>query len=276
MIDIMENGTGFTATSYGDMIDLSDQQYEDWGLRAIGADKAWARTRGSGVRVAIIDTGWSDHPDLAPNIVLTAGNKDTQGHGTHVSGIVAALDNAFGVVGVAPEAKLLVNGCMPGSGADLIAAIQWAIDNHAQVISMSLGCYDDMPGLEDMVQKAYAAGIVIVAAAGNDPTRIAYPGIYPECIAVTALDPQGQLEPFAPQCSNHLGCPGGQILSTWLDGQYARLSGTSQATPMIAGAVALMLALPHEGDVHEYVQRELLKIAAKTTGWAYEPNLALL
>ena len=154
-----------------------------WGVDRIDADLAVPN--GLGVKVCIVDTGIDkDHPDLQANL---AGGRnfvargatvdpskwdDDHGHGTHVAGTVAAVDNTVGVVGVAPEASLLAAKVLnrQGSGymSDIIAGIDWCVQSGAKVVSMSLGTSSDVQAMHNAVDAAYANGVLLVAAAGND------------------------------------------------------------------------------------------------------------
>ena len=272
-IIVMEDGEGIT-------IELDKGQIVDWGVFSIGAEQEWAKTRGVGVKVAILDTGSTDHPDVLANIGKAVGAADTAGHGSHVAGIIGALDNGIGVVGVAPGCTLHCYQVLPGNVDSLMTALTQAADDGADVINMSLGGYPDgdIPELHAVVKAVYDRGVVLVAAAGNDPSRVSVPAIYPEVIAVSALNEDGSLAVFAPQTQNHVAMPGVSILSTWLNSQYARLSGTSQASPMLTGEIALILALykPKREDVHKTVSDALTRIEQSTASIWFEPKANLI
>ena len=247
-----------------------------WGVNRIDADHVWAETRdqaalpvsrtdantGQGVKVAILDTGIDiDHLDLAVsggvNVLgpfRTEKYNDDNGHGTHVAGIVAARDNEIGVVGVAPNAKLYAvkafNRKAIGFDSDIIDGIDWSITNGMQVINMSFGGSDNA-SLHQAIQAAYNAGIVMVAAAGNEGDDfIHYPARYPETIAVSATTNNDELASFSSYASdlaqaeaiNLLAAPGKEINSTWNNGGYYVGSGTSMATPHVVGTAALVIA----------------------------------
>jgi subtilisin family serine protease len=272
----------FVPLDNGPVVDVSlkTTQIVDFGVHAIHSEVAWKETQGDGIKVAVLDTGSSPaHPDLALNVVYCSGN-DTpqQAHGTHVSGIIAACNNSYGVVGVAPASKLYCYQVLPGGGDAIAQAIDAAVLQGCDIIHMSLGAYGDYPPLHDAIKRAYADGVVIVAAAGNDPNQVAYPAAYQEVIAVSALDQNMQKAVFAPLVPNHIAMPGVNILSTWAPDQYARMSGTSQAAPLLSGTIALMLAKfrPKRSDVHDLVQQELTKIDKQSDSFFYTPDLALL
>lgn len=229
-----------------------------WGISTIAANSAWDITKGSGVKVAVIDTGIDNtHPDLSANVkggvtfvFGTRTYKDDNGHGTHVSGTIGAINNGFGVVGVAPEVSLygvkVLDRTGSGSASNVINGINWAVTNHMQVITMSLGTSSDVQAIHDAINAAQNQGIVIVAAAGNDyGGPISYPAAYDGVITVTATDINNNMAGFSnigPQAD--FAAPGVNVYSTYKGGAYATMSGTSMATPHVTGVVALILATP--------------------------------
>jgi subtilisin len=242
---------------------LDTELDNSWGVEHIGAGTVHDEgNKGAGVKVAIIDTGINHtHPDLDDNYAggydyVNDDNDpmDDAGHGTHCAGIVAAEDNEEGVVGVAPEAELYAVKVLDSSGSgyvdDVIAGIQWAIDNDMQVLSMSLGADVGSESLKAACDKAYASGIVVVAAAGNDYTRrgrwepdtVDCPAKYDSVIAVGATDQADERASFSSTGPDvELAAPGVNIYSTVIDG-YDTKSGTSMACPHVAGTAALVIA----------------------------------
>lgn len=242
----------------------TSQEYLDsWGVSHIGADAVvQAGIKGSGIKVAILDTGIDyNHPDLAANYMggynFVYDNDDPfddsmnayipTGHGTHVAGIVGALDNGTGVVGVAPGVSLyalkVLNAGLAGDVSDVIAGIEWAINNKVQIISMSIGSSLFSQALKDACDKAAQAGIILVAAAGNyNNSYIEYPAAFDSVIAVTATRPDDTrpLYNYGPEME--LAAPGVSIKSTVPGGGYGYLTGTSQAAPHVAGVAALLLS----------------------------------
>jgi serine protease len=205
---------------------LSSPQTIPYGITMVNAPAVWPRTRGAGAMVAVLDTGISMyHPDRG-NVVNSASFvpgvalEDFHGHGTHTSGTVAAADNDIGVVGVAPQAGLLIAKVIDntGSGNDswLISGIEWAVDNNANVISMSLGGPDYSAALDAACTNALAAGTLLVAAAGNDDSNVpSYPAALPSVISVAAVDQNKNKASF----SNYgptiaLAAPGVSVYST--------------------------------------------------------------
>jgi subtilisin family serine protease len=231
---------------------------QPWGVVKIGAPSVWEFSKGTAVKVAIVDTGMDkDHPDLPTaaagvNFVPNRGKvdstawEDDNGHGSHCAGIIAAqAGNSKGSQGVAPGASLYIAKVLNKSGSgtysNIIAGIDWAISKGVSVISMSLGG-PDSPTLQQACQRAYNAGITIVAAAGNDAGAVIYPAAYDTVIAVSATDSSDLYASF----TNHgpaidVSAPGVSIYSTYKNGGYATMSGTSMACPHVAGEIALLL-----------------------------------
>lgn len=232
-----------------------------WGVERIDAHRAWPETMGKGVKVAVIDTGIAfDHPALARN--YRGGTNilspffppyDYNGHGTHVAGTIGARKNPTGVIGVAPRAHLYAAKAFNRKGSanlsDLLAAINWCIDNRMNVINMSFGMDKMSESLKRAIQKARHNGIIMVAAAGNQGSngKLDFPARYPETIAVTATGKNNQLASFSNTGREvHLAAPGEKITSSWINGGTRELSGTSMAVPHVVGIAALMLAKnPH-------------------------------
>lgn len=226
-----------------------------WGIDRVDAEKVWPLGNSADpVRVGIIDTGISkDHPDLKVNIkggVNTINPRrswnDDNGHGSHVAGIVAALNDTTGVVGVSPLADLYAIKVLGASGSgylsDVIEGIDWAIARGMKVVNMSLGTSSDIPSFHDAVIRAQSSGVVVVAAAGNSGGAVLYPAAYLEAIAVSATDSNNDLASFSSRGPEvDLSAPGVSIYSTYRGTGYATLSGTSMAAPHVAGAAALVL-----------------------------------
>jgi subtilisin family serine protease len=241
---------------------------QQWNLDMIGADTAHKVTRGEGAVVAVIDTGVdASHEDLAGRLlppmsfIAGRGPADENGHGTHVTGIVAAnADNGIGVDSVAPGARVLPvrvldeNG--EGSDADVAKGIDYAIAQKVDVINLSLGgtAIDAfLPGGEfaAAIQRAVDAGIVVVAAAGNDTVPICeQPRIRGEILCVGAVDKRGMRSFFSSGDSGAVMAPGGSgsglrgedVLSTVPGSKYEAMAGTSQAAPHVAGVAALVVS----------------------------------
>lgn len=248
----------------------------DWGHAMLGIEALHARgILGEGVTVAICDTGIAvQHRDLAQRIV-PAGNKDftgspagffdVQGHGTHCAGIVGSSADGEGLIGVAPKARLMALKCLndQGSGASswIAAAIRHAADNGADIISASLGGPMQDPQTRAAAQYAISKGCWFVAAAGNDSREAnSYPGHYPELIAVAAVNRDGNRASFSTiNPENDVAAPGVSIMSTLPNDRYGQMSGTSMATPYVAGCLALLRGELKRVGAKMPTQAELLK-----------------
>jgi len=229
-----------------------------WGVDRVDAELVWpSGNTADPIKVGIIDTGISNtHPDLLANVkggVNTINPlknwNDDNGHGSHVAGIVAALDNDIGVIGVGPAADIYAIKVLDRNGSgylsDVIEGIQWAMANNVQVINMSLGTGSDVQSFHDAVIAAKNAGIVVVAAAGNSGGAVSFPAAYPEAIAVSATDKNNVIASWSSRGpEGDLAAPGGSIYSTYKGTSYATLSGTSMASPHVAGSAALVLNTP--------------------------------
>ncbi len=248
-----------------------------WSANHIDAEAMPGQNQGQGVKVAILDTGIDlDHPDLrmAGNVSFvpgTASGDDDHGHGTMVAGVVAALDNDTGVVGVAPEVALYSVKVLDQSGngtmSVILSGIEWAVDNNMQVINMSFGGILNWPSAVRLaLQKAYQAEIVIVAGAGNtgDQGIIFAPARFEPVIAVGATDSTNARASFSGTGSTlELMAPGVGITSTSRGGGYSSGSGTSLSTPHVAGVAALLIA---DGVTHNVEVRQILQTTAKDLG----------
>lgn len=255
----------------------------DWYHTVNGDFEAWNTAIGSGVNVAVIDSGaTTSHPDLAYagsysaftlnfsglNAYLYSyyyggsvnGAKDNHGHGTHVAGIIAARGGNGGACGVAPGAKIIsikaleylaygaYQGSAAGTDASVSRAINMAVAKGARVINMSLGGPDSTLK-RNAVDAAVNKGCVLVSAAGNEGTATAnenYPGAYSNTISVAATRLSGTSDQVVDTYSNSgssvdIAAPGTDIYSTYLSNSWGVMSGTSMATPMVSGAIALYL-----------------------------------
>ncbi|GIW08639.1 MAG: hypothetical protein KatS3mg060_3444 [Dehalococcoidia bacterium] len=241
---------------------------QQYGLQRIRGPQGWALSTGrEDVIIAVVDTGVDlSHPDLAGKIV---GGwdfvnddpiaQDDQGHGTHVAGIAAGIaNNALGIAGVAWGARVMPIKVLDAGGSgytsDVAAGIIWAADHGAKVINLSLGGAGRSVTLETAVNYAVAKGALVVAAAGNGGNSVPnYPGAYPAAIAVAATDSSNARASFSTYGSFvDIAAPGVSIYATVPTGScdlchgsgYAALSGTSMATPHVAGVAAVLAGLP--------------------------------
>ena len=238
----------------------NDQYYSlQYAYNNINAPLAWELTVGADdIIIAVLDTGVDlDHTDLSSKILPgfdfvnnDFDPDDDHGHGTHVSGIAAAdTNNSIGIAGVSWGAKILPIKVLDENGdgnyALLIAGINWAISQGADIINMSLGGSDFSQALEDAVEYAYNNGVIVIASAGNDGnSSLLYPASYDTVISVASTDSSNAHSSF----SNHntavdISAPGSWIYSTTIDG-YGYKSGTSMAAPYVSGLASLLLSLP--------------------------------
>ncbi|MGH7292411.1 MAG: S8 family serine peptidase, partial [Myxococcota bacterium] len=226
-----------------------------WGLPRTGVPEAWELSDGSGVLVAVIDTGVeATHPDLQGQIVTgydflndDGDPRDDNGHGTRMAGIVAARGhNALGVIGVAPQARVLSVKALDGQGYGPYSAVAkgmlYAVDQGAKVLSLSLSGATNSATLLDAVNYAKAHEVVVVAASGNYGSDIPnYPAATSGAVAIAALNSADQRPIF----SNYgawisVAAPGDDVVTTTLNGGYSSSTGTSPAAAFTAGIFALL------------------------------------
>ena len=261
-----------------------------WGIIKVNGGSG-----GAGVKVAVLDTGvYTDHLDLKSNIVdckdttkrgIKKGCADGNGHGTHVSGTILANggSDGLGIYGVAPAAKLMAIKVCGNSGIcwgdDIAEGIYYAADNGANIISMSLGGDEPDSQILSAIDYAVAKGVLVVAAAGNDgPAEgsIDYPGAYVKVIAVGAIDMNETVPDWSSRGINdgdyiieekevEFGAPGVSVESTYKDGCYAYMSGTSMATPHISG-LAAKLWQDSASATRDYLQELAKQHDLYTTG----------
>jgi subtilisin len=251
-----------------------------WGLKAIGVATAMNPPTGKGVKVAVLDTGIDlNHPDFRNKVIdgVSAVSKvrnvtvqDVNGHGTHCAGIVCGPRQSISGIryGVAPDVELLVgkvfnNDSFPGPRASddgILDGIAWAEQKGARIISMSLGSKRAINGnfpiqYETIVEKLLnrpTNSVLLVAAAGNDSKRplstapVENPASCPSIMAVAAIDRNKRIADFSCNKMDNIGeinvsAPGVAIFSSFLNGTFEKLDGTSMATPCVAGLAALYL-----------------------------------
>lgn len=263
----------------------------------VDAVEAWTVTTGTGIKVAVLDSGVAlDNPDITPKVVArvnyttSRSNDDNYGHGTHVAGIVAATaNNGIGVAGVCPGCTILAGKILSdtgaGSSSGLANGINWAVKNGAQVINMSLAVGASAT-LETAVNNAWNAGVVLVAAAGNGGnTSMNYPAAYPNVIAVGATDNKDNKASFSTYGTwVDVAAPGVSVYSTFpnhrftLAREYNRSqgydigSGTSMASPIVAAVAALARSANPGGtnsDIRAKVESTTDSVGPIGTDWAH-------
>ncbi len=278
-----------------------DPKYpQQWYLESINADRAWERAWGNpGITVAVIDTGINYlHPDLKGNMWINEdeipdngidddgngyvddyygydfvngdGNPmDDNGHGTFVAGIIASqINNSLGVAGIA-QVKIMALKVLGSDGtgyeSDLAEAIYYAVENGADIISMSLGGSEYIELLENACNDAWNSNVLLVAASGNDGSEIDYPARFGSVIAVGSIDENNKLSSFSDYGrEQEIVAPGENILSTYPGGSYKSLSGTSASTPQVSGVAALILSM--NPDLSNRDIRKILQQSADDLG----------
>lgn len=227
-----------------------------WNLPIIDTPAGWTLSKGAeNVVVAVVDTGVAlNHPDLKGHLIdgynvvdPAASPEDDVGHGTHVAGVISALtDNGQGIAGMTWLNKIMpvkvLDSTGMGSTYAVAEGIIWAADHGAKIINLSLGNYASAQFLHDAIKYAYDRDVVLIAATGNDNTsQPGFPAAYPEVLAVSATNSNGEKASF----SNYgdyidVVAPGENIASTYIGNQYAALSGTSMASPHVTALAALI------------------------------------
>lgn len=270
-------------------------QSMDWGVRMLGIPNFWRHAKGEGIRVAVLDTGVdTQHRDLIDNVKESkdftgskAGVHDVSGHGTHCAGIIAAKDNSFGVVGVAPKADLYIAKVLNDNGLGtercIVDGINWAIRKEVNIISMSFGAPYPSTEILGAIRKAINQNIIVICAAGNEGPRknsIGYPAKFDEVIAVGAVDSNFRVTNFSSRGNAmDIVAPGNNILSTYPPNGTAVLDGTSMATPFVAGVAALILSkhkkyggsspVINQEQMLEHLQRTAIDLGPKGFDSAY-------
>jgi subtilisin len=234
------------------LVEIIDELPEkNWAFDYINLKKAHTYSKGEGVKIAVVDTGVFPHKDFEDRIKLginmhtkTEEISDDAGHGTHVAGIIAGRHT-----GIAPEAELYVAKVLDarglGSMGHVMDGITFAVNFGVDVLCLSLGVERDLPLLlREKIIEAHESGIIVVSATGNSGIKPPeYPAFYDYVLGVGGFDKDGNLAPFS-NFGNEMDvlAPSVEIPSTFIDGKYALMSGTSMASPIVAGAVALMIS----------------------------------
>ncbi|AOM81684.1 conserved hypothetical protein with cell wall binding domains [Salisediminibacterium beveridgei] len=287
MVDYIEQDVAFQLdSSFTEMASsvFDDYDYIDdplWNMVQMNREDAVSRDlTGQGVKVGIIDTGISPHPDIhlsggISTVEYTADYYDDNGHGTHVAGVIAGRDNQAGVVGLSPGVSIYSIKALDQMGnghvSSLIAGIEWAMDQELDVLNLSLSATQDIRSLERILQDAYNDGMLIFAAAGNSGTTdpsldtMTYPAKYDDVIAVGASNPSMERSIFSSTGDQvEFSAPGEQIISTYLDNRYAVMKGTSAATPHVAALSALLFE-EFPGLTHHQIRNRLQSYVIPTS-----------
>lgn len=281
--------------------DFTAELDRTWGVKHIGAGTVHNQGAfGTGIKVAVIDSGIDyRHGDIAANYKggynFVRGNNDPMddnGHGTHVAGTIAAVRNGAGVVGAAPAVELYALKVLDrrGSGnySNVIAALDWSVKNSIDITNNSYGSSGD-PGnqVRQAFDNAYAAGILHVGSAGNngtaagDTNTVGYPARYSSVIAVAATDQDNKRPSWSSTGPDvEISAPGVSINSTIRGGGYGTSSGTSMASPHVAGVAALVWAngitdTNSNGRINDEVRQRLIE-TADNIGSAYQYGSGLV
>ena len=265
----------------GEALAIPDDTWfsSQWGLAEVRASEAWdLGGQGSGVKVAVLDTGtWDGGADGFAKMgtgydAVYGGDptRDVQGHGTHVAGTIAqTTNNAYGVAGLAPGVEILpvkvLGDSGSGSYADIAEGISWSADHGASVLNMSLGGGGGSYAIENAVKHANSKGALVIAASGNEGTRgsLSFPAELSTVMAVGSTDKGGGVSSFSNEGpALDITAPGRDILqeTPWGWGSW---SGTSMATPHVAAAAALVYA---QGITDPDEVREILDTTAEDKG----------
>lgn len=245
---IRENLYGFNSSS---------MQMIPWAIKVFDVEKIWKKSTGKNIKVAVIDTGCDkDHLDIKNNLLKgyncienNDNTDDDNGHGTHVAGTIGAINNSLGIVGTAPDVKIIpvkaLNKNGEGSNSWVAKGVKWAVDNGANLITMSLGSTHKSRQLEEAISYATLKNVLVFCAAGNsgNHTDVQYPAKYAQTISVGAVNRHLKICNFScvGDTLDFLG-PGEDIISCVPNSSYASMSGTSMATPFAVGCAALAMS----------------------------------
>jgi major intracellular serine protease len=230
-------------------------------IRELKIPALWSKTKGRGITVAVLDTGIQTHPDLIKNVDISKCRSfidgedifdNSAGHGIHVNGIIAASNDEFGIVGVAPEVTLVSVKVLNKNGRSqndsILKGLKYCLNLNPDLINMSLGGPLPMPEVHEVIKELTLRGIPVVCSVGNnanEKNQVLYPAQYDECIAVGSYSNSSMRDRsiFSSYGDTvDILAPGEEIFSTFLNGSYAVLSGSSMAAPMVTGVIALLLS----------------------------------
>ncbi|AIQ71632.1 S8 family peptidase [Paenibacillus graminis] len=235
------------------------EELKNWGVEKIGAPLLWSKgIKGKGINIAIMDSGIDyNHPEFSKNI-HTGYNAiqpnelpiDDYGHGTLMTGIIAAQHNSIGFQGIAPEAEIypvkVLDRLGRGSLEDINRGIDWCIRHNIDIINMSFSIPEDKELLHKSIQKATNNGIIVVAAVTNSyGGAVGYPASYEGVISVTSVDRKLDSGETASIGKIDFSAPGEDIISTSKNGKFEYVSGTSISAPYVTGLIALLMQQYH-------------------------------
>jgi minor extracellular protease Epr len=239
----------------GDIQTLSD--IIDWGMIDFDVPKLWGKNKGENISVMVCDTGITDHEDLKDNIDYDKAASfidnenfiDHQGHGTCVAGVIAAKESGFGIVGVAPNSKIIPIKSLSNKGfatnKSLEKTLEYAIKIKPDIINMSLGGQHQQGEVfHSLLRKLTELNIPVVCAMGNSGEEYScFPADYPETIGVTSYKKDRNISNFSSRSNDaDFALPGEDILTTNLNNKYSIVNGTSFAAPFLSGLLAIILS----------------------------------
>ena len=246
-------------------------------LKAVNAPKAWGITTGNSFLVGVLDTGVdNNHPDLKGKATSGTDNdsidlNDTIGHGTEVSGIIAAnTNNSQGIAGVSWNTKIVALKITDEFGqarvSNVVNALDQAYEKNVKIVHISLSTNQFSQTLKNAIAQAQSRGLLVISTSGNSGVEeLRYPAAFDGVIGVGAVDNNNQLE-FYSTTGEHLDlvAPGEQIYTTSLDSSYSKVTGTSFAAPQVSGAAALIWSIAPDLTNNEV--REILTNSADDLG----------
>jgi subtilisin family serine protease len=258
---------------YREDFELFAQAPNLWHLQPADWEPIWAKGTGTGIKIAILDTGYSKHVDgpepIAERSFTGQPVRDRHGHGTHCAGTALGRNG----IGVAPGAELIVGKVLSdsgsGSSSGIAAGLRWAVDQGADVISMSLGGGSSYTPTNEAIDYAWTNGAIVNAAAGNSGYRggntIGWPAKYRSCVCTAAYDSSKRIANFSSGGSQiDWACPGVGIISFSNSGSgYRSMSGTSMATPYGSGLLALLIERARREGRPDWTSIEALRAVFK-------------
>lgn len=265
----------------GDLQTLSD--IIDWGIIDFDVPKLWTKNKGENISIMVCDTGIIDHEDLKDNIdhqkaasfIDKEDYLDHQGHGTCVAGVIAAKDSGFGIIGVAPNSKIIPVKSLSNKGfatkQSLERSLEYAIKIKPDIVNMSLGGNHRQSQLfHNFLKELQNLNIPVVCAMGNYGDKYScFPADYPETIGVTSYKKGREISNFSSRSNNaDFALPGEDILTTNLNNQYSIVNGTSFAAPFLSGLIAIILSESKKNNKQLTIQniKELLIQSCKDYG----------
>ena len=270
-------------------VGFSDPYYaQKWDLAVIDAQRAWNEGyMGDDIIIGVVDSGVQpDHPDLAVNLLPSvcyldgvSAETDTFGHGTFVTGMLAAAGNGIGTVGVAPKAKVKPLKCFESGVETTVSmaapAILDAVDKYGcRILNLSFGAPKASQTLKNAIDYAIGKGCIVVAAVGNDGNaELNYPAAYPGVIGVGSVNASKAVSSFSQRNESvKLVAPGEQVVSTYTGSRYGSWEGTSFAAPLVSGAAALLLGADDTlgpGEMSALLTRSAVRLGEETYSTSY-------